>query len=92
MKSSLVCEDRRRLRGASATFTGTPPSLHRLSARPDPRCGYFDCCNGGRWSSDPADKGPDPSGEQNSSLIFLLDRDCELRRHYLKRRWQGVSS
>jgi hypothetical protein len=35
---------------------------------------------------------PHPSGERKSSLIGLLDRDCELRRHYLKRRWQGVSN
>ncbi len=94
MKGSLVCKDRRRVKRPPATSTGSTQSLYSThsSARPDARCASFNCCKGADWSSHPGDGGSHPSSERNSSIIGLLDRDCELRRHYLKQRWQGVSN
>jgi hypothetical protein len=51
---------------------------------------WVDCCKGGGWSLDGADMQFQGPSIQNTTIIALLDRDSELRRRYLQRRWQGI--
>jgi hypothetical protein len=51
-----------------------------------------DCCIGSRWSFNSVEMKSQESSALDATIIAVLDRDSELRRHYLQRRRQGVIS
>jgi hypothetical protein len=60
--------------------------------RADPGLALSDCCISSKWSFNSVEANCQESSALNATIIAALDRDSELRRQYLQRRWQGVIS
>ncbi len=62
------------------------------SNRADLGLALSDCCISSKWSFNSVETKSQESSALNATIIAALDRDSEMRRHYLQRRWQGVIS